>query len=42
MVGFVANISGTWVLSFVLITVLTLIQAAIGMYAGKPGVIPAK
>lgn len=42
MVGFVANLVGGYALSFVLITVLTLIQAGIGFYAGRPGIIPAK
>lgn len=42
MVGLVANLVGGYALSFVLITVLTLIQAGIGFYAGRPGIIPAK
>jgi CP family cyanate transporter-like MFS transporter len=42
MVGFVANLVGGYSLSFVLITLLTLIQAGIGFYAGRPGLIPAK
>jgi CP family cyanate transporter-like MFS transporter len=42
MVGFVANASGSWSLSFAIITVMTLIQTVIGFYVGKPGVIPAK
>jgi CP family cyanate transporter-like MFS transporter len=42
MVGFVANASGSWSLSFAIITVMTVIQTAIGFYVGKPGVIPAK
>lgn len=42
MVGFVANLVGAYALSFVIITSLTLIQAGIGFYAGRPGVIPAK
>ena len=42
MVGFVANLVGSYALSFVIITTLTLIQTGIGFYAGRPGVIPAK
>ncbi len=42
MVGLVANLVGGYAFSFVLITVLTLIQAGIGFYAGRPGIIPAK
>lgn len=42
MVGFVANLVGGFVLSFTIITALTLVQAGIGFYAGRPGVIPAK
>lgn len=42
MVGFVANLVGGYTLSFIIITMLTLIQAGIGFYAGRPGVIPAK
>jgi CP family cyanate transporter-like MFS transporter len=42
LVGYVANISGSFTLSFVLITGLTLVQAGFGFYAGRPGVIPAK
>jgi CP family cyanate transporter-like MFS transporter len=42
MVGFVANASASWALSFGIITALTLVQAAIGIYAGRPGIIPAK
>lgn len=42
MVGFVANLVGGYTLSFIIITMLTLIQAGTGFYAGRPGVIPAK
>ncbi|MEY4971288.1 MAG: hypothetical protein RLZZ404_214 [Actinomycetota bacterium] len=42
MVGAVANLVANYALSFALITALTLIQAGIGFYAGRPGVIPAK
>lgn len=42
MVGFVANLVGGWALSFAIITLLTLIQTGIGVYAGRPGIIPAK
>jgi CP family cyanate transporter-like MFS transporter len=42
LVGFVANLVGSWALSFVIITVLTLVQTGIGVYAGRPGIIPAK
>lgn len=42
MVGFVANASASWALSFGIITALTLLQSAIGIYAGRPGIIPAK
>lgn len=42
MVGSVANLVGGYTLSFILITVLTLIQTLIGLYAGRPGAIPAK
>jgi CP family cyanate transporter-like MFS transporter len=42
MVGFVANLVGSFALSFVIITTLTLIQTGIGFYAGRPGIIPAK
>jgi CP family cyanate transporter-like MFS transporter len=42
MVGFVANLLGSFALSFAIITTLTLIQAGIGFYAGRPGIIPAK
>jgi CP family cyanate transporter-like MFS transporter len=42
LVGFIANASGSWSLSFAIITIMTLIQTAIGFYVGKPGVIPAK
>lgn len=42
MVGFVANLVGSYALSFVIITSLTLIQTGIGFYAGRPGIIPAK
>lgn len=42
MVGFVANLVGGYTLSFVIILILTLIQAGIGFYAGRPGLIPAK
>jgi CP family cyanate transporter-like MFS transporter len=42
MVGFVANLAGNWVLSFVLISLLTLLQTGIGIYAGRPGIISAK
>ena len=42
MVGFVANLVGSYALSFAIITTLTLIQTGIGFYAGRPGVIPAK
>jgi CP family cyanate transporter-like MFS transporter len=42
MVGFVANASASWALSFGIIAALTLVQAAIGIYAGRPGIIPAK
>ena len=42
MVGFVANASASWSLSFGIITSLSLVQAAIGIYAGRAGIIPAK
>lgn len=42
LVGFVANLSGSYTLSFIMVTGLTLIQAGFGFYAGRPGVIPAK
>jgi cyanate permease len=42
MVGFVANLVGSFALSFAIITTLTLIQTGIGFYAGRPGIIPAK
>lgn len=42
MVGFVANLAGSYTISFAIITALTLIQSGIGFYAGRPGVIPAK
>jgi len=42
MVGFVANLTGSFAVSFAIITTLTLIQAGIGFYAGRPGIIPAK
>lgn len=42
MVGFVANLVGSWAVSFAIITVLTFVQTGIGVYAGRPGVIPAK
>ena len=42
MVGFVANLLGSFAVSFAIITTLTLIQAGIGFYAGRPGIIPAK
>jgi CP family cyanate transporter-like MFS transporter len=42
MVGFVANLVGGFAMSFAIITALTLVQAGIGFYAGRPGVIPAK
>jgi CP family cyanate transporter-like MFS transporter len=42
LVGIVANLSGSYTLSFILVTGLTLIQAGFGFYAGRPGVIPAK
>jgi CP family cyanate transporter-like MFS transporter len=42
LVGFIANLTGGFVTSFALITVLTLIQTGIGIYAGRPGLIPAK
>jgi CP family cyanate transporter-like MFS transporter len=42
LVGFIANASGSWSLSFAIITIMTLIQTAIGFYVGKPGLIPAK
>lgn len=42
MVGFVANLVGSFAISFAIITTLTLIQTGIGFYAGRPGIIPAK
>jgi CP family cyanate transporter-like MFS transporter len=42
MVGYVAHASASWALSFGIITALTLVQATIGIYAGRPGIIPAK
>lgn len=42
MVGYVANLVGSWALSFAIITGLTLLQTFIGAYAGRPGQIPAK
>lgn len=42
LVGIVANITGSYTLSFVLVTGLTLVQAGFGFYAGRPGVISAK
>lgn len=42
MVGFIANAVGGWSLSFAIITLLTLLQTGIGVYAGRPGIIPAK
>ncbi len=42
LVGFVANLLGSFALSFAIITTLTLIQTGIGFYAGRPGIIPAK
>ncbi len=42
LVGFIANLFGGWVVSFVLLCVLTTIQIGIGFYAGRPGLIAAK
>lgn len=42
VVGFIANMSGNWGGSFALLCSLTMIQIAIGFYAGRPGLIPAK
>jgi CP family cyanate transporter-like MFS transporter len=42
LVGFIANLFGGWVVSFVLLCALTTIQIGIGFYAGRPGLIAAK
>lgn len=41
-VGLVANVFGSWSLSFGIVAVLVVIQAIAGAFAGKPGMIPAK
>jgi CP family cyanate transporter-like MFS transporter len=42
VVGYIANLAGNWGASFVLLCSLTMVQIAIGLYAGRPGLIPAK
>lgn len=42
LVGYFAIITGSWALSFSAVALLTLIQAGIGLYAGRPGVISGK
>lgn len=42
VVGYIANLVGNWGASFVLLCSLTMVQIAIGFYAGRPGLIPAK
>lgn len=42
LVGFVANLVSSWAISFAIIAALTLVQTGIGVYAGRPGQIPAK
>lgn len=39
-VGLIANATGTWVASFVLLAALGVIQVAVGFYSGRPGEIP--
>jgi MFS transporter, CP family, cyanate transporter len=42
LVGLLADFSGSWVPSVVLLAALTAIQIAVGFYSGRPGLIPAK
>jgi CP family cyanate transporter-like MFS transporter len=42
LVGLLADFSGSWVPSVVLLAALTAVQIAVGFYSGRPGLIPAK
>ena len=41
-VGYLADITGSWSASVILLIALTLIQVGVGFYSGRPGTIPAK
>ena len=41
-VGYLADITGPWSASVILLIALTLIQVGVGFYSGRPGTIPAK
>lgn len=40
--GFIANLTGSWFVSFAMVTILLATQVGFGFYSGKPRVIPAK
>jgi CP family cyanate transporter-like MFS transporter len=42
LVGYLAEVSGSWSVSVVVLIALTAIQVGVGFYSGRPGVIPAK
>jgi CP family cyanate transporter-like MFS transporter len=42
LVGYLAEVTGSWSVSVVLLIALTLVQVGVGFYSGRPGVIPAK
>jgi CP family cyanate transporter-like MFS transporter len=42
MVGFLAEVTGSWAVSVSVLIGLTVIQVGVGFYSGRPGVIPAK
>lgn len=41
-VGYLADITGSWSASVILLIALTLVQVVVGFYSGRPGSIPAK
>jgi CP family cyanate transporter-like MFS transporter len=42
LVGYLAEVTGSWSVSVVVLIALTLVQVGVGFYSGRPGVIPAK
>jgi CP family cyanate transporter-like MFS transporter len=42
LIGYLAEVTGAWMISVSVLMASTLLQVAVGYYSGRPGVIPAK
>jgi CP family cyanate transporter-like MFS transporter len=42
LIGYLAEVTGAWMISVSVLIASTLLQVAVGYYSGRPGVIPAK